>query len=224
MGPAPHLDIPIPKSWLNIHEEIMKNHIIVGILMTVLLVSFTLLCGCTSQEAAPSSTPVVSTSQRGEPVELDVQFKWDKKSGESDVLTAYVTTNIPDGAKLMSAVWEGRHPEELDSKFTMTFDPSIIKDGKTTFTLNLYDTDLGEFTDNTILFNMDFAPWDTHQPQSITEYYEGGALLKIKSGSPGFIKEGATTQPDEKWLIYQAFVTYDGNSSPTVKEVEDYFG
>lgn len=38
----------------------MKNHIIFGILITVLLVSFTLLCGCTSQEAAPS-TPTPTT-------------------------------------------------------------------------------------------------------------------------------------------------------------------
>ena len=193
--------------------------------MTVLLVSFTLLCGCTSQEVAPSSTPVVSTPQRGAPVDFDVQFKWDKNSGEPDVLTAYVTTNIPDGAKLYASAWEGRYPDELDSKFTMTSDPSTIKDGKITFTLDLYDTDLGqEFTDNTILFSTGFAPWGPDHPQSVNEYYDGGALLKVKSGSPGYIIPGGKLYPDEKWFAYDAFVTYDGDSSPTVKEVEDYFG
>lgn len=39
----------------------MKNHIFLGILITVLLVSFTIFSGCTSQEAAPS-TPTPTTA------------------------------------------------------------------------------------------------------------------------------------------------------------------
>jgi hypothetical protein len=105
----------------------------------------------------------------------------------------------------------------LDSKFASQYEASRVKDGKFTCTINLYDEELkADFTANTILFEMSFSPGATLlQPQSITEYYNGGALLKIKPGSPGFIKK--------KWLFYQAFITY-GHDSLKVREVKDYFG
>jgi hypothetical protein len=193
--------------------------------------AFILSVGCTSQETTPSTTtglstatPVKSTPMRGEPVDLNVQFAWDKKVGHPDVLTVFVNTNIPDGAGLRCSAWEGANPDEWDSKFTYNRDASMVKDGKFTCILNLYDEEIeGNFTDNTILFEMSFSPSATLlQPQSITEYYEKGALLKIKPGSPGFIKSGPPARPEEKLLYYQAFVTYEGDSLK-VREVKDYF-
>jgi hypothetical protein len=211
----------------------MKNPLIAGILVIVLLISFILSCGCISQETPQSTTtggsmatPVKSTSHRGEPVDLNMQFDWDKNTGNPDVLTVSGTTNIPDGAGLWCSAYEGTNPDEYDSKFATASDPSIVKDGKFSCTLNLYDGVLeADFTDNTILFELSFMPSATLlQPQSITEYYERGALLKIKNGSPGFIRPGPQLRPEEKILYYQAFVTFDGDSSPKVQEVKDYFG
>ena len=124
----------------------MKNPLIAGILVIVLLISFILSCGCISQETPQSTTtggsmatPVKNTSHLGEPVDLNMQFEWDKNTGNPDVLIVSGTTNIPDGAGLWCSAYEGTNPDEYDSKFATASDPSIVKGGKFSCTLNLYD-------------------------------------------------------------------------------------
>jgi hypothetical protein len=193
--------------------------------------AFILAAACTSNETSPTAgndvsaaTPVKSTPTRGEPVELNMQFKWDKKAGAPGVLTAYGTTNLPDGAGLRGCAWEGINPSYMNSKFAGGDDAAIVKDGKFTCSVKLYDSDVEKaFTDNSLLFELSFMPSATLlQPQSVTEYYDRGSLLKIKSGSLGFISKGPPAMPEEKILYYQAFVTSTGNSV-NVREVKDYF-
>jgi len=186
---------------------------------SALLLTLILVCGCTN------SANVQTTSSGCEPVEMDVQFTWIKSPGGPDVLTIDGTTNIPDGAKLRCNAYEGRYPKDFESKYAVdTDDVIVVNNGKFTYDLVLTDYFEGDFTQNTVLFTLYFTPWPNGiQPESVVDYYDGGALLEAADGDPSFVVPGPIADIDRKWYYYEVFVTLHSDTLK-VEAGNDYFG
>jgi len=131
---------------------------------------------------------VVVLTARPAPVDINVSASW-----EGDLITVDVSTNIPDGAVFQNYVLEGTDWDDYDARFHNV--AATVDGGGFTITVNVAD-----FTQETALVSVTFAPWATTQPQSISKLYKDGALLKLREGIDAKIVPGPIARPERKML------------------------
>lgn len=137
----------------------------------------------------------VILTARPAPVDINVNASW-----EGDLITVDASTNIPDGAVFQNYVLEGTDWDDDDAGFHHV--EATVNGGGFTFTVNVAD-----FTQETALVSVTFAPWATTQPQSISKLYKDGALLKLREGIDAAIVPGPTARAERKMLEVERLIS-----------------
>jgi len=122
------------------------------------------------------------------PVDIQVSDDW-----TGDLITVEVITNVPDGAVFQNGVLEGTDWDDSAAGYHHV--ESTVDGGGFTFTV-----DIADFTQDTALISITFAPWATTQSQSISKLYKDGALLELKEGVDAEILPGPSARPERRML------------------------
>lgn len=150
----------------------MKKKVIIPVVIAVIVIIVAVVI-------APASP---------KPVDINIVGSW-----EGDLITVEVITNIPDGAVFQNSVLEGTDWDDLDAGFHHV--ESTVDEGGFTFAVNVAD-----FTQDTALISITFAPWATTQPESISRLYRDGARLELRQGVDARILPGPPANPDRRML------------------------
>lgn len=156
----------------------MKKKVIIPVVIAVItIIAVVVVC------AAPP-----------EPVDIYVSGSW-----EGDWITVDVITNVPDGAVFQNGVLEGTDWDDWDAGYDHV--ESTVDGGVFAFTVNVAD-----FTQDTALISITFAPWATTQPESISRLYRDGARLQLKEGVDATLRPGPPADPDRKTVEVERII------------------
>jgi len=128
------------------------------------------------------------------PVDIQVSGGW-----AGDLVTVEVITNVPDGAVFQNGVLEGTDWDDWDAGYHHV--ESTVDGGVFAFTVNVAD-----FTQDTALISITFAPWATTQPESISRLYRDGARLQLKEGIDATLRPGPPADPDRKTVEVERII------------------
>jgi len=128
------------------------------------------------------------------PVDIQVSGGW-----AGDLVTVEVITNVPDGAVFQNGVLERTDWDDWDAAYHHV--ESTLDGGVFAFTVNVAD-----FTQDTALISITFAPWATTQPESISRLYRDGARLQLKEGVDATLRPGPPADPDRKTVEVERII------------------
>jgi len=128
------------------------------------------------------------------PVDIQVSDDW-----TGDLITVEVIINVPDGAVFQNGVLEGTDWDDSAAGYHHV--ESTVDGGGFTFTV-----DIADFTQDTALISITFAPWATTQPESISRLYRDGARLQLNEGFDATLSPGPPADPDRKWVEVERII------------------